>query len=150
MSEIARIQDQLKRAFEGGAWHGPSVKEVLAGVNAAKADSRPIPGAHSIREIVPHIDAWQNGVRRAIEGEEVELSNEEDWPAQNEKTEAAWNQAINTLENGHRLLQISIGKLSNDDLARIPKGSKSTIYVLLHGVIQHHLFHAGQIAMLKK
>jgi hypothetical protein len=26
----------------------------------------------------------------------------------------------------------------------------SSIYVTLHGVVQHHLYHAGQIAMLKK
>jgi len=26
----------------------------------------------------------------------------------------------------------------------------STVYVTLHGVIQHDLYHAGQIAMLKK
>ena len=52
MSEIKRINDQLKRAFEGTAWHGPSVSEVLAGVTAEQAAAHPIAGAHSIWEIV--------------------------------------------------------------------------------------------------
>ena len=43
MSEIKRINDQLKRAFEGKAWHGPSVSEVLADVTAEQA------AAHSFR-----------------------------------------------------------------------------------------------------
>ena len=48
MTEIERILDQLKRAYEGNAWHGPSVSEALAGVNAAQAHARPLANAHSI------------------------------------------------------------------------------------------------------
>lgn len=150
MTEITRIQDQLKRAFEGGAWHGPSVKEVLTGVTAAKADSRPIAEGHTIWEIVRHIHAWENGVRRRIEGEKVELSPEEDWPPVKEKAEATWKETLEALEKDYQRLQASIAKLTDGDLERVPSGAKSTIYVQLHGVIQHHLFHAGQIAILKK
>src|SRR3989337_1702 len=49
--EVHRIEDQLQRAFEGGAWHGPSVLEVLEGLTAAKTAARPVPGPHSTWEI---------------------------------------------------------------------------------------------------
>ena len=58
MSEIARLADQVRRAFEGDAWHGDSIKELLAGVTAATAAARPIKNAHSIWELVLHIAAW--------------------------------------------------------------------------------------------
>ena len=69
MTEIDRILDQLKRAFEGGAWHGPSVKEVLHGVTAAQAHARPLPNAHSIWELVQHIAVWEDVGRRRLEGD---------------------------------------------------------------------------------
>jgi len=40
-----------------------------------------------------------------------------------------------------------------DDGARLEEitpGTSYSNYVLLHGVIQHDLYHAGQIALLKK
>jgi hypothetical protein len=68
IEENVRIADQLKRAFEGDAWHGPAVLEVLQGVTARAAASKPIPGAHSIWELVLHIAAWDGVIRRRMEG----------------------------------------------------------------------------------
>jgi len=50
MTEIERILDQLKRAYEGNAWHGPSVREALNGVTPEQAAAHPLSGAHSIWE----------------------------------------------------------------------------------------------------
>ena len=52
--EMMRLEEQLRRALDGEAWHGPSVLEVLAGVSAEQASSHPIPGSHSIWELVLH------------------------------------------------------------------------------------------------
>ena len=48
MTEVSRILDQLKRAFEGEAWHGPAVLEILNGTTAEQAAARPLDGAHTI------------------------------------------------------------------------------------------------------
>ena len=37
MSELEFIVDQLKRAFDGEAWHGPAFMEILDGINAETA-----------------------------------------------------------------------------------------------------------------
>ena len=55
MTEIERIEDQLKRSLEGEAWHGPALEELLADVRAEQAAAKPVPPAHSIWEIVLHI-----------------------------------------------------------------------------------------------
>ncbi|MBI3696187.1 MAG: DinB family protein, partial [Acidobacteria bacterium] len=94
MSEIQRIEDQLKRALQGEAWHGPSILELLAGVTATQAGAKPLPGAHSIWEIVLHITAWVDAARRRVEGEEAKLSAEQDWPPVRETTERAWEAAL--------------------------------------------------------
>jgi uncharacterized damage-inducible protein DinB len=64
MNEVQRIVDQLRRAFEGEAWHGPAVMQILEGITAAQAAAHPASGAHSIWEIVLHIAAWEGAVSR--------------------------------------------------------------------------------------
>src|ERR1051325_11083849 len=100
MTEIDRILDQLKRAFEGGAWHGPSVREVLNGVTAAQANARPLPNGHSIWELVQHIAVWEDVGRRRLEGDpaEVPISSLEDWPPAEDVSETAWEKSKAALE----------------------------------------------------
>lgn len=151
MTEIPRILDQLDRAFEGDAWHGPSLRELLKGVTAPQANSKPSPGIHSIWEIVLHITADQDVARRRLAGETIiELPPELDWPPIPDNTETAWQQTINCLAESKKKLRQSISQLSDDGLEEIVPGKGYSAYVLLHGVIQHNLYHAGQIAILKK
>jgi uncharacterized damage-inducible protein DinB len=152
MTEIGRILDQLKRAYEGNAWHGPSVREVLAGVTAEQAHARPLPNAHSIWELVQHIAVWENVGRRRLEGDraEINISSTEDWPPADDISEAAWEQAKAALDRGHEALSAAIALLDESLLDQPIMEGLSSAYVTLHGVIQHDLYHAGQIAMLKK
>jgi uncharacterized damage-inducible protein DinB len=152
MTEIERILDQLKRAFEGNAWHGPSVREALAGVTAEQAHARPLANAHSIWELVHHIAVWENVGRRRLEGDRapIDISSPEDWPPPDEKSEAAWEQAKAALDRGHEALREAIAQVPESRLDELIFEGMSTVYVTLHGVIQHDLYHAGQIAMLKK
>lgn len=149
-NEVTRIEDQLKRAFEGDAWHGPPLMEALRGVTADRAAAKPIAGAHSIWEIVLHVAAWEDAVRRRLGGEPVSLSDAEDWPAVGEAGDAAWKEALEKLRSGHMALRRAVAKLSDARLKEEAPGATYTVYHLVHGVIQHDLYHAGQISILKK
>ena len=151
MKEIDRIVDQLKRSFEGEAWHGPSVREVLANVNSDKANAHPISAGHSIWEITEHIGGWMHYVSKRLEGEQFEATPEQDWPLIAGKDEQAWQQTQQNLEKGYLKLVSAISRLKDEDLEnKYVPGKDYTVYFLLHGVIQHNLFHAGQISLLKK
>src|SRR5436190_7570541 len=152
MTEIDRILDQLKRAFEGQSWHGPSIKELLNGVTAEQARQRPLANAHSIWELVHHIAVWEDVGRRRLEGDpaEVPISSPEDWPPAADVSEAAWAKAKAALERGHQSLVEAISRVPESRLDEPILEGKSTVYVTLHGVIQHDLYHAGQIAILKR
>lgn len=151
MSEIKRIKDQLTRAFEGEAWHGPSVFEVLAGVTAEQAAAHPLTNAHSIWEIALHICTWERIARRRIEEwVPMEVTPEEDWPPVDDTSEHAWKNALNRLKLNHAALEEVINRLDETRLREVVPGTPYNVYFLLHGVIQHDLYHAGQIALLKK
>lgn len=152
MTEIERILDQLKRAFEGNAWHGPSVREALTGVTAEQARARPLGNAHNIWELVHHIAVWERvGVRRlAGDRAEINISGPEDWPSSDDTSDAAWEQAKAALDRGHEVLREAIARVDEEQLSKPILEGLSTTYATLHGIIQHDTYHAGQIAMLKK
>ena len=152
MTEIERILDQLRRAYEGNAWHGPSVKEVLNGITVGQAHARPLTTAHSIWELVRHIAVWEDVGRRRLGGDlaQIEISSPEDWPSPEDMSEAAWEQAKAALDRCHQALVEAIAQVPESLLDEPICEGLSTVYVTLHGVIQHDLYHAGQIAMLKK
>jgi len=152
-SEATRIADQLRRAFDGDAWHGDSVLEILKGVTAAQAAARPLAQTHTIWELVLHITAWDGAVLRRLGGTAVELSDAENFPAVTGASETAWRYALTNLRRVHQELIEAVAILPDSRLEEIVPGKEDerhTFYYMLHGVVQHELYHAGQIALLKK
>ncbi len=152
MREVERIADQLKRAHEGGAWHGPAVDELLKGLSAAQAAARPVEGAHSIWEMVAHIEAWERAILRRLGGDAAQIY----------QTEEDWTVALGSVRRGlGRGAPEDVGDLRRPARGRARTGRRreldepilpnmSTRYVSLHGAIQHTLYHAGQIALVRK
>ena len=147
---IARISDQLRRAIDGEAWHGPSVMEILKGVNASTAAAHPIPGAHSIWELLHHITAWTRAIRLRINGQAVELSGDTDFPPVTDNSEAAWQTAILSFRDVQTELLTKLKSVSNEQLGAMVPGRDYTYLFMFDGLVQHHLYHAGQMALLKK
>jgi len=153
MSETARIADQLRRAFDGEAWHGDSLFEILEGVTAAQAAARPVAHAHTIWELVLHIAAWDGAVLRRLSGVALELSDAENFPPVKDTSEAAWRKTLAEVRRVHAELVSTVSALPDSRLDEIVPGKEGahyTFYYMLHGVVQHELYHAGQIALLKK
>jgi len=153
MSEAARIADQLRRAFGGEAWHGDSLFEILKGVTAAQAAARPIARAHTIWELVLHIAAWDGAVRRRLGGVAVALSARKNFPTVTDTSDAAWRAVLAEVRRVHEELIAAVAAFPDSRLYDIVPGKKGahyTFYYMLHGVVQHELYHAGQIALLKK
>ncbi|MCI0329408.1 MAG: DinB family protein [candidate division Zixibacteria bacterium] len=150
MTEVKRISDQLQRAFEKDAWHGPAVMEVLNGVTAQQAAARPVPNAHSIWEITLHVSGWMGVLKSRVEGKWMDEPAEGDWPPVDDTSPASWEKTVKLLKTRHAGLQKAISKLSDKKLNKPIAKGKSTFYASLHGIIQHDLYHAGQMAVLKK
>src|SRR4029077_11560062 len=90
LSEAAGIADQLRRAFEGDAWHGPALLELLQDVDAATAAAKPLHNVHSIWELVLHIAAWDGAACHRLGRKKVQLTGVANFPVVPKPTEAAW------------------------------------------------------------
>jgi uncharacterized damage-inducible protein DinB len=150
MSETARIADQLKRAFAGDAWHGPALMEILADVDAPAAAARPISLAHTIWELTLHITAWDGAILRRLAGQAASPSDAENFPKIRDTSESAWRTALENLQRQHQELLRVISDMPDRRLSEQVPGKDYDFYFLLHGTVQHALYHAGQIVMLKR
>ncbi|HWR35167.1 MAG TPA: DinB family protein [Clostridia bacterium] len=151
MTEVTRIADQLRRAFEGPAWSGPCLLEVVQGLTAAEAARHAGADAHSMWEIVLHVGAWHDIVRRRLEGETIaNVTDEEDWPQVADTSNGGWTEAIARLKASYAALHAAVLAHPFERLSTTVPGKDYSFYVMLHGAAQHDLYHAGQIALLRK
>jgi uncharacterized damage-inducible protein DinB len=150
-AEIARIEDQLRRCFEAGAWHGPAVLETLEGVTHQNAHAHPIMGAHSIWELVLHLDAGYRLVLRRLGGDGSPLTVEQDWPAVPAPSAEAWQAAVRELARLNQDLRSAVRDFPahrlDEPLVAQPPYSAYTQFI---GLTQHDLYHAGQIVLLRR
>jgi len=150
LSEASRIAKLLRHAFEGSAWHGPALLELLEGVDAATAAAKPFPKVHSIWELVLHIAVWDQAAMVRLRGEKTQPSGELNFPLVRKSTEAAWRKAVAETKRTHDALVKAVAALSASRLRDRVPGKRYDFYHMLHGIAQHELYHAGQIAILKK
>ena len=150
MREAERITEQALKMFDGGAWHGPSVVEVLADVDADLAASHPIPDAHSIWELVLHLVATQAVLLRRIRGESAGLKSDEFWLPVPPASESAWAETVERLKRQEAELRRAIAAFPEERLDARLTAEGSSAYNNFHGHVQHNAYHAGQIALLKK
>jgi uncharacterized damage-inducible protein DinB len=146
-NEIRNIHKLLQRSFEKNAWHGPAVKEVLENITTELAHQR-LPDSHSIIELVAHMTAWRIFVVKKLQGElEYKVKEEMNFPPATD-----WSQAMRELDESQAKLLEALKAFDDVKLHElVPHSSHNyTYYTLLHGIIHHDLYHAGQIALIKK
>lgn len=96
-----------------------------------------------------HLTAELNYARDVIAGTAGQwVEGETTWPAVTETSDAAWQQAIQDLKKANRALVRAVKELDDTILDKQPIRVRGPFYVMLHGTMQHSIFHAGQISLL--
>jgi uncharacterized damage-inducible protein DinB len=147
--EIARIARLLAETFEGTPYYGPSVVGTLAHVTVDVATRRPPWSAHSIWELVVHLTAELDYARAVIEGTAGPWAEgQTTWPAITDTSDAAWQKAVQDLTRANRALVHAVEQLDDAILDQQPIRVRGPFYVMLHGTMQHSIYHSGQISLL--
>ena len=152
--ECKRIASQLASTIDGEVWYGHSVLEILTGVTAAQAGAHPIPGAHSIWELLSHLEAWVKFSCGAVKGTPIPpwpgMPQEMDWPPIKYTDESSWHQTLDSFFASYRKLIDLINSFGDELLGLIVPGRAYSFSRLFQGIIQHAIYHSAQIAILKK
>ena len=153
-TESNRIAYALASAINGEAWYGDSLRKILENVTAKQAEARTISNAHSIWELVLHVEVWVKFCLGAVHGTPIPawsmMPKEDDWPPVGHTGEQQWKQAVDSFFSTHLSLVEALKTLSDDRLEATVPGRTYNFYHLFQGMIQHAVYHGGQIALLKK
>ena len=153
MSETARLADQIRRAFDGEAWHGDSVLK-----SSMESMPRWPPPIRSRTRTVS--GNWfcilPPGMARFLTrmgGAALELRDEQNFPPVKDTSEAAWRKAIEHANRTHSELVKAVAAFPDSRLQEQVPGKTEgyhDFFYTFSGIVQHELYHAGQIALLKK
>ncbi|MBV6521892.1 MAG: hypothetical protein MNPFHGCM_02036 [Gemmatimonadaceae bacterium] len=156
MTDPVFIVDQLQRMHGGGAWHGPSMREALAGVSFDLATQRLGHAGHSIFDLLHHIAAWTGEVHERLKGRAPQLPDDGDFPDRRvPPTEADW---IALRQHAEARQAELIADLELLDAARLQDAvstagtasERRTLATVLHGLVQHNAYHIGQIILIRR
>ena len=155
------LLDALDFAYDRQSWHGTNLRGSIRGLSLTEVSRRPAPGRHNIWELVVHCAYWKYVVMRRLRGRKrgsfpLEGSN---WFKRPQRGASAgreggraWKDDVALLERMHRELRAAIAALPAGTITAAQKGRrrKTTEAWLIHGIIAHDLYHAGQIQILKR
>lgn len=151
MSEIATLIGDMRRIHDAeDAWHGPGLRKLLADVTSKEALASTVEGYRSIWESVLHVSHWEEVFCIRLAGTPMDQPDDGDWPEVRDSGDDAWKKALVFLDQAHERLIQAASKFNDTDLERIVVGEQYTVSWMLHGSIRHHVYHAGQIALMKR
>ncbi len=150
MTEIERIVAEYERVLHGSAWHGDPIWQILDSVSAECAAYRPIAEAHTIWEIVLHMTIWEAAGARRLAGQRDGVDEALNFPIPPAVTDANWQKTRDTFRASNQEFREALASLDSARLDELSAAGKRSYYNEAHGVIQHDVYHAGQIALLRK
>ena len=152
-----RLYTQLSTILYGHAWYGAPIYTIIDSITFETAYEK-VPGvSHSIAEILMHMLAWTEEVASRMQGNMAGTPVDGDWPDAGEPDEQRFEQLVNNL----KLMNVELMQLIDDfpeekwsqptnDKREMYSGDELTYEAMVLGLIQHHVYHAGQIVLLNK
>jgi len=149
--EIATIIGQLKEAYEGEPWFGRNLKTLLSEVDKETAVTK-LNGQHSILELLYHMIVWREFTISRLTTSEKDLSyfEENDWQELDHTNKNLWQEGLQKLEATQTELIRLLQEQDDSILTRTVNERKYDFSKLLYGIIQHDIYHLGQIAFVTK
>jgi len=155
MTTSEKLQQELEKVLSGRPWYGTGIYATIAKISFEAAYEKPPGSAHNIAEIVLHMVAWTEEVMDRMNGMTAGVPTSGDWPETGKPDEQKWQNYVDDL----KLVNVNlIGIIQNfpeeqwGDLIDDQRGDRPvvTYEALINGLIQHHIYHAGQIALLNR
>jgi uncharacterized damage-inducible protein DinB len=152
-TEIKKISKLLRHSYNGTPWYGTPLKEILEGITPAQASVR-VNNSHNCCELAIHLTNWRKFAIEKLQQNRnytITLNSEQDWQKIDKADEAFWAKTLEELEASQNHLLNILDNQQDDLLEQTVQGANHhyNFFTLLHGIIQHDIYHAGQINLLK-
>lgn len=150
-SKILYYTNRFQEIFNGNPWYGETVEAKLSDVTDATAFVRPVPNAHAVGEIVSHMIYWRKALISKLEGGTFKTSMEspDNWKALETLKAMGWEKLKSEFDESQKKITSLLGKQS-DDFLLTTYSQGTSMESLIQGIIDHDVYHLGQIGLVKK
>jgi uncharacterized damage-inducible protein DinB len=151
MEELTAIIKKMDEVFDGNPWYGKAVLKVLKEMDPSTVYVKPNTKTHSAIDLIYHMINWQEFTLHQLEGNIPDPARYEslDWRTINPVIHT-WSAGIESYVSIHNRIINILKKSAADLLNRKAQHRDYNIRVLLYGLIDHNIYHCGQLAFLKK
>ncbi len=150
--DIQSILLQLQNVNSGEPWFGRAVYEILDEVDEKKASIKPNNSEHSLIELLYHMITWADFTLKRIEKDKINdlaAAEELDWRTITPKAHT-WKKGLAEFKAIHKKIIDLLKKKEDSFLQEKVDYRKYDFRFLLNGLLQHNIYHLGQIAYLNK
>jgi len=151
-TEVSAIAAQMRDSYEGDPWWGRNANSLLGEIEEQMAFERP-GGQHSLLELVWHMINWKEFVisrLHDVDGKDLSYFENNDWRHLDHAHKSLWHQGIERLHYVHNEL-VGMVEQQNDALLEQQVSEREYNFrKLFHGVLQHDIYHLGQVAYIVK
>ena len=147
--ELNRIVNQIDRVY-GENWTGVDINQMLSEIDDATANTELPFFTNTIHQVAQHLIADDFLVTKRLQGINYQLTKEEDWIPTHKIKSIQWSHTKEALMKSKNDLIDALQSLNDADLDKPILEDYSTVYVTLHGHVQHAYYHFGQISQMKK
>ena len=141
----------MSEVFEGDPWYGTSVMRKLENVPHVIGFKSCIPDSHTTAEIVMHLIQWKKFALEKLQGNElhdIEIDSANDWPKIRVDSKEEWEKLKRDLVSAQQKIYEFLEQKNDEYLEEIVPGRDYDIAYLLRGIIQHDIYHLGQIGLI--
>lgn len=149
--EIGLLIEQLNDAWEGEPWFGRNAKALLGEVDEQTAFTK-LNGQHSILELVWHMANWREFAISLLAPSEKTPAyfEENDWRELDHTHTGLWQEGLKKLQATQAELLSLLAQKDDSLLEQHVTDRTYTYRKLLTGILQHDIYHLGQIAFIRK
>ncbi len=150
-NELKMYAAQLNENFSGEPWFGRSIQAILGEINESIACQKPS-GQHSILELLYHMINWRLFTINRLENSPstVKAFEENDWQVLDHRDTGLWQKGIEELNITQQKLLNLLKTMNVEELQNPVHERDYENRTLINGIIQHDIYHLGQIAYIKK
>ena len=150
--EIQSIIKNLENTLTSQPWFGRAVYILLDEIDETKVSVKPNDSEHSLIELLWHMNTWAGFTLANLENkssQELKAIEENDWRTI-DPVKHSWKNGLKELKSIHKRISDILNSKEDLFLKDMVPNRQYNFRFMLNGLIQHNIYHAGQVAYLKK
>lgn len=143
---------QLDQLYQGGSWQSESISAKLKSISESEAFQQPMPNIHCVAEIVWHCIYWRKVFLNRMNGNHLyrdQTMEELNFLPLAELEKKGWQHLVNELAQTQSELTHQLST-KRDTFLDEEYAPGYTFDHHLEGLVQHDLYHLGQIGLVIK